>query len=309
MKHDQLIKFMFASAPIRGHVVQLADTWQAVLSRHEFPAPVVALLGEMMAAAALLSSTLKFDGALIMQLHGDGPVRLLVAECNADLTLRATAKLADEAHIATSDTLQSLVNQHGQARMAITLDPREKLPGQQPYQGIVPVEGESIAQMLEHYMARSEQIDTRLWLAADNASAGGLLLQRMPGDGGHQPVTVDADAWDRALHLAQTVKSQELLSVAPTELLHRLFWQEEGVRLFEPASPRFACTCSRERVGEMLLRLGRSEIESVLSERGQIDVQCEFCGAAYVFDAVDAAQLVNTGNAGAIRQPENAQRH
>ena len=308
MNHDQLIKFLFDNAPIRGQAIQLDDAWQAVLTRHNFPAPVRSLLGEMVAAAVLLSSTLKFDGALVMQLHGDGPVRLLVAECHADFTLRATAKLAPDASISDDDNLQSLVNRHGQARMAITLDPRDKLPGQQPYQGIVPVEGNSIAQMLEHYMTRSEQIETRLWLAASDARAGGLLLQRMPDTGGHVPVALDSDAWARALHLAQTVQAAELVSITPTELIHRLFWQEDGVRLFEPLQPRFACTCSRERVADMLLRLGRDDIESVLAERGQIDVACEFCGAAYVFDAVDTAQLLNAGHAAASTPPA-PQRH
>lgn len=292
---DRLIKFMFDGAPVRGEAVAIREAWQHVLSLHEFPAPVARLLGEMLAASALLSSTLKFDGALIMQLHGDGPVKLLVAECNADLGLRATAKVADGAEIADDASLQSMVNPHGRARMAITLDPRDRTTGRQPYQGVVPVEGDTMAEIIGAYMARSEQLDTHLWLACDDRAATGLLLQRMPIEGG----TSDAEraeeaqhdeAWQRIRHLASTVRAEELLGLTPEEVARRLFWEENAL-LLATRGARFQCTCSREKVGNMMLTLGREEIDSVIEELGTARVQCEYCGTEYVFDAVDVAQL------------------
>lgn len=298
MKHDSLLKFMFDRTPVRGEVVSLQSPWQHIVALHDFPAPVRTMLGEMLAASALLSSTLKFDGALIMQLQGDGPVKLLVAECHADLGMRATAKIANGARIADDAPLQSLVNQRGHARMAITLDPRERLPGQQAYQGIVPVEGDSVATMLESYMLRSEQLETRLWLACDERSACGMLMQRMPTDGGvSQAWEEDDDTWQRTLHLCETVQREELLSLAPEDIVRRLFWQEEGTRLFKPRAARFSCSCSRRKVGDMLLTLGRDEVDEVLAEFGTVQVNCEYCNARYEFDPVDVAQLFNVGSA------------
>ncbi len=190
---DTLQKFLFDAAPVRGELVRMEATWREVLNRHAYPAPVRRVLGEMMAAAALLSANLKFNGALVMQLHGDGPVRMLVVECLSDLSMRATAKLADDAKIADDATLAELVNVHGHGRFAITLDPKDKLPGQQPYQGIVPLADAhgplaSMSAVLEHYMQASEQLDTRLWLAADDHAAAGMLLQKLPSYGGTQEV-------------------------------------------------------------------------------------------------------------------------
>jgi molecular chaperone Hsp33 len=163
------------------------------------------MLGEMMSAAALLSANLKFNGSIIMQIHGDGPVQLLVVECDASLKLRATAKLAEDAHVADDAKLQHLINAQGQGRFAITLDPADKLPGQQAYQGIVALDGDSIATIIENYMLRSEQLDTRLWLAADEHTARGLLLQKLPTEGGIQASAInDADTWDRTVMLAST---------------------------------------------------------------------------------------------------------
>lgn len=295
MKHDSLLKFMFDRTPVRGEVVSLQSPWRHIVALHDFPAPVRDLLGEMLAASALLSSTLKFDGALVMQLLGDGPVKLLVAECHADLGMRATAKVDPSARIANDAPLQTLVNRHGRARMAITLDPREKLPGQQPYQGIVPVEGVSVAAMLESYMQRSEQIETRLWLASDERNAAGLLMQRMPGEGGTAAAETDDDTWQRTLHLCETIRRDELLSLPPVDIVRRLFWQEESARLFTPRPAHFACSCSREKVGDMLLMLGRPEVESVLDEIGKVQVNCEYCNAQYRFDRVDVAQLFAIG--------------
>ncbi len=173
---DTLQKFMFDNSLVRGELVDISEAWRQVQLLRAYPPEVGAMLGEMMAAAALLSANLKFNGTIIMQIHGDGPVKLMVVECDASLNLRATAKLAEGAQVAEGSTLQQLVNQHGQGRFAITLDPADKLPGQQPYQGMVALDGDTVATVIENYMMRSEQLDTKLWLAADLQVSRGLLL-------------------------------------------------------------------------------------------------------------------------------------
>ncbi|WP_347554027.1 Hsp33 family molecular chaperone HslO [Robbsia sp. KACC 23696] len=311
--NDQLERFMFEAGPVRGEYVSLQQTWQDVLVRRNYPAPVRAMLGEMLAASALLSANLKFDGALVMQIHGDGPVKMLVVQCNSDLSMRATAKLsADIDSIADDATMTSLVNANGQGRCAITLDPREKLPGQQPYQGIVPLSDEdgpiaTIGGALEYYMRHSEQLDTRLWLAADDKRAVGMLLQKMPGTGGKASAADDGDTWDRVCALGGTLQSEEMLSTEGETLLHRLFWEER--RTSPDSQPtRFACSCSREKVGGMLTMLGRAEVEDILEEKGEVEVHCEFCNQRYVFDRVDAAQLFDAPIPGDVSPPPE-QRH
>ncbi len=181
---DTLQKFIFDNAAVRGEFVEISDTWREIQTHHAYPNAVKTVLGEMVAAAALLSANLKFNGSIIMQIHGDGPVRLLVAECDSDLRIRATAKIAPETPIADDTGLMALLNAHGKGRFIITLDPADKLPGQQPYQGIVPLDGENMATVIENYMLRSEQLDTRLWLGANNDISRGLLLQKLPRHSG-----------------------------------------------------------------------------------------------------------------------------
>ncbi|KKB62488.1 Hsp33 chaperonin [Robbsia andropogonis] len=311
--NDQLERFMFEAGPVRGEYVSLKKTWRDVLDRRDYPAPVRAMLGEMMAASALLSANLKFDGALVMQIHGDGPVKMLVVQCNSDLSMRATAKLAvDVTSLPENATMTELVNLNGQGRCAITLDPREKLPGQQPYQGIVPLSDDdgpitSIGGALEYYMQHSEQLDTRLWLAADSERAVGVLLQKMPGTGGHALASDDGDTWDRVCALAGTLKQDEMLSTEGDTLMHRLFWEER--RAHADSQPtRFACGCSREKVGGMLTMLGRAEVDDILDETGEVEVHCEFCNERYVFDRVDAVQLFTAPIPGDV-SPAPEQRH
>jgi molecular chaperone Hsp33 len=245
----------------------------------------------MLSAAALLSANLKFNGALIMQIHGDGPVRLLVVECDSGLQLRATAKLAPDAVIADDATLSQLVNVHGQGRFVITLDPKDKLPGQQPYQGIVPLDGESTASVIENYMLRSEQLDTKLWLAADANVARGLLLQKLPNEGGTDvPADEASETWNRTVMLASTLRTEELLDTDINTVMRRLFW-EETIRIFDPQHPHFHCGCTREKVANMLKMLGPVEIETALAEMDSLSIDCEFCGQHYDFDKVDCAQL------------------
>jgi len=308
--------FLFDGLPVRGVLVRLDAAWQEVLRRQHSagahvacPAPVQTLLGQMTAAAVLLRTNIKFDGALVLQIMGDGPVRLAVAEVQHDLGLRATASV--QGAVPDQASLLQMVNpagKEGAARCVITLDARTRRPGQQPYQGIVPLGTDvrqSLAELLQGYMRQSEQLDTTLVLAADAQCAAGLLIQRLPvqGAGNLQggastDDTALADAYPRIALLAHSVQAKELLTLSADALLHRLFWQENVV-CFEPqqgeAGPHFACTCSRARVGRMIVGLGQEEAHSVLQELGAIDVGCEFCGAHYRFDAVDVAQLFHPG--------------
>ena len=273
---DSLQRFIFEHAPIRGEMVQLAATWQAVTERHEYPAPLRQVLGELMAAGALLAATLKFEGTMILQLHGSGPVKLIVVECSSGHAMRATAKWDGDI---PEGNLRTLL---GNGRFAISLVPES---GQQSYQGVVDLNADSIAAALEHYMATSEQIATRIWLASDDNRSAGLLLQKLP-----ERESADDDAWPRAEHLASTVKPEELLGLEPQQLLHRLF-HEEDLRVFEPRPVFFRCSCSRDRVVGMLRMLGRDEVRSVIAERGVVEVHCEFCNRRYAFDAVDSEAI------------------
>ena len=302
--------------PVRGMLVRLTDAWQDILARRAansqtgaYPAPVRQLLGEMAAAGVLMQGNIKFNGALILQIFGDGPVKVGVVEVQPDFSLRATCSLVGE--VAADASLSQLVNLHNQGRCAITLDPKDRLPGQQPYQGVVPLFGdqgeklEQISEVLEHYMLQSEQLDTVLVLAADDQVAAGLLIQRLPVEGeGNLAGQSDSEAreaqlgqsedFSRIAILAKSLKREELLTLDAETILYRLFWEEPLAR-FEPlvgeTGPRFACSCSRERVGRMIRSLGTAEVESILAEQGQVEVGCDFCGAQYRFDPVDAAGL------------------
>ena len=306
---DTLRKFMFEHSAVRGELVELSHTWQQVQMRRSYPARVRDMLGEMMAAAALLSANLKFNGAIVMQIHGDGPVKLLVVECDSELHMRATAKLGENVIIDEQAGLRELLNQHGKGRFVITLDPKDKLPGQQPYQGIVPLDGESVANVLENYMLRSEQLDTKLWLAADDKVSRGLLLQRLPREGGIGiSATDDWETWNRTVTLASTLQNEEMLNTDIDTLLRRLFW-EETIRMFEPMQPTFECSCNREKVGNMLKMLGKEEVDSALTELGQLAINCDFCGQDYAFDKVDCAQLFAAGSSIESMQTAGKSRH
>ena len=271
---DTLHRFLFEHLPIRGEIVHLDSVWQSVIERHDYPPVLKKLMGELCAAAVLLSATLKLQGSMVLQIHGKGAVKLLVVECTGDLELRATAKWEGDL---AQGILQDLV---GDGRFVITLDPKD---GNQAYQGIVALEGDTIAEILQNYMTRSEQLETRLWLAADDKVAAGMLLQKLP----EKDESHDVDAWGRAGQLADTLKPEELLQLPADELIHRLY-HEEDIRLFEAQTIVFQCACSRENVGRMLQMLGREEVGSILAERGEIEVHCEFCNERYVFDSVDA---------------------
>ena len=306
---SELHKFLFEGLPVRGMIVRLTDSWREVLQRREavgaHPREVRELLGEMAAAGVLMQANIKFNGALVLQVFGDGPVKLAVTEVRPDLTFRATAKVTGEVPVGAR--LEAMLNVHGRGRCAITLDPQDRLPGQQPYQGIVPLHGDrreplqQVSEVLEHYMLQSEQLDTRLVLAADDQVAAGLLIQRMPveGEGNlagrrNEDDIGRSEDFARIAMLAATLTREELLGLEAERILHRLFWQET-VRRLDVLHPRFACSCSRERVRAMLLGLGREESDSLIAERGEVEVGCDFCGRQYRFDAVDIGELFTPG--------------
>jgi molecular chaperone Hsp33 len=311
---SELHKFIFEGMPVRGMLVRLTESWQEVLQRREqaddvFPAPVRNLLGEMAAAATLMQANIKFNGSLILQVFGDGPVKLAVAQVQPDLAFRVTAKVVGEVH--AHDRLEALLNVGGGGRCSITLDPKDRHPGQQPYQGVVPLHGDAreplqqLSEVLEHYMLQSEQLDTKLILAADHKVAAGLLIQRLPMQGSGNiggPASSQSnedqiginETYNRIAHLAATLTRDELLTLDVDTVLRRLFW-EEPLRRFPPQAgaegPRFACTCSRDHVGRMLMGLGRDEVDSIVVEQGRAEVACDFCGLKYHFDSVDVGGL------------------
>jgi len=290
---DLLKKYLFEDRSVRVQAVRLQDTWAQAQTHHQYPPAVLRLLGELTAASTLLASNIKFDGSLLLQIQGDGPIALLVVECRSDLSLRATVKIREGHAVPEDGTMQSLLNARGQGRFMVVLDPKRKVPGQQAYQGIVPLEGETVADALQHYMKASEQLDTRLWLAADAGHAAGLLLQRLPDQGGTTQGAEEADTWGRAVHLASTLSHDELLQADTDTLIHRLYW-EETLTAFEPAPVRWFCPCTRERVAGMLRSLGEAEVRDILAEQGKVEVSCDFCGRPYVFDPVDCAGLFSS---------------
>ncbi len=271
---DSLYRFIFERLGVRGEMVCLDASWRAILERHPYPPTIQRPLGEALASVLLLTATLKFEGSLILQAQGEGPIRTLVAQATHSHTVRGLARWHGE--VESGD----LVHQFGQGRLVLTLAPERG----ERYQGIVPLEGSGLGAAIEAYFLGSEQLPTRLWLAVDGERAAGLMLQRMPGGGD------DDDGWNRTTLLADTVSTKELLALPVQQLLHRLF-HEEDVRLFEPEPVSFRCGCSRARIADTLRAIGHDEVDAILSEQGNIDVSCEFCNRDYRFDAVDAREL------------------
>src|SRR5271154_3230714 len=295
---DRLHRFMFEQFPIRGHLVHLDAAWRALIEHREYPAPIRDTLGEAVAASLLLAATIKFEGVLSLQLQGDGPVHLLLAQCTSGLGVRGLARYR-EGNLAGVGTpgptgAGRITDLIGAGTLTVTLETDD---GSQRYQGIVPIAGRRLAESLQVYFENSEQLPTRLWLHADAHGVSGMLVQKLPGmnaPSGAAAADVAAvdDAWRRVQLIAETLTPEEMHTLADAEILHRLF-NEDDVRLYEPTPVYFRCRCSRERVGGMLQSLGEAETRSVLAERGQVEVHCDFCNRAYVFDAVDIAQLFN----------------
>lgn len=280
---DLLHRFLFEECDIRGEVVSLNKSYQEVLEHNDYPDFVQQLLGEFLTAAALLSSTLKFDGIITLQAKGTGPVGLIMAECTHHNALRGIVRLAENAEL--REGALSLPELIGQGMLTITLEPAKG----ERYQGIVPLDAATLAECIEHYFYQSEQLKTRLWLQADANKTGGLLLQALP----HQIAEseeVNEDQWQTATTLAASVKREELLEVEHDELLYRLF-HELKVRVFEPSKLHFSCSCSRQRSVEALRSLGRDDVEQLLVELGEITIDCQFCNQIYRFDAADVRSL------------------
>ncbi|MCX4186658.1 Hsp33 family molecular chaperone HslO [Methylophaga sp. OBS4] len=280
LQSDLLQRFLFDNAPIRGEWVNLQECWQEVLLRHDYPPAIRRVLGEMMAAAALLTETVKISGRLVLQIRSKGPVSLMMVECTSEHTLRAFAQW--QGHVTDDAGLKDVT---GDGTLAITIEMED---AKQPYQGVVSLQDDSIANTLETYFEQSEQLATRIWLSASDHAASGLLLQQLPSEEKQKHET--EEHWSRISQLAATVTDDELLNLDIETLLHRLF-HEEQVRLFEPASLAFACTCSRSRVAETISLLGKQEAEQILDEQGEIEVACEFCNEHYHFDKVDVTEL------------------
>jgi molecular chaperone Hsp33 len=298
---DTLRRFVFERYPFRGQLVHLGPAWKAMMEHHDYPAHVRDTLGEAVAAAALLSSTLKFSGLLSLQLRGEGPMHLMLVECTDGLAMRAVARFRDP------PVTRDLRELSGNGTLTVTVESENAA---NRYQGIVPLSGESMSDCLREYFESSEQLPTRLWLHADGEGVSGLLLQRLPtqskpaavpeSGAGIVPADEVEDAWHRVQLVADTVTRPELGRLEDRELLRRLF-AEDDVRMFEPSPVYFRCRCSRERVENMLRALGRLEVDSVVAEFGQVEVRCEFCSRAYRLDAVDCAALFalsSTGGAG-----------
>lgn len=271
---DALQRFIFDSSDVRGEHVCLEQAYQEVLSSHHYPPGVARLLGEFIAAANLLSATLKFDGSLTLQVRGNGEVPLIMAETNDQHEMRAIAQGASQA---MSDDFQQLI---GGGQLAITIDPKKG----NRYQGIVSLDGGSLAECLENYFRQSEQLSTRLWLAADGQRAAGLMLQELPST---QPNPLQ---WQHLTTLADTVSAAELLSTPAETLLYRLYHQDP-VRVFEAKLPRFKCSCSRDRIEAGLISLGDTELTAILQEQGEIETHCEFCNRRYAFTPADFPHL------------------
>lgn len=291
---DTSQRFLLNDSAIRGQWTLLDTSYQTVLAKHDYPLEVQALLGELMAAAVLLTATLKFDGSLTIQARGEGPVHLITVECTDDNHLRAVARWQGDT---TGLNFKGLL---GKAVLAITITPDKG----ERYQGIVPLSGDSLAECLEFYFSQSEQLRTRIWLHQGNNRAAGMLLQVLPYNSG---VEIDPEQqnedWTRLTLLAETLTADELLNLDSQTLLHRLF-HEEDVLLFPPEPIDFRCTCSRERTADALVRIGREELDGLLAERDNVEVTCQFCNQLYVFDAVDVAMLFQPNPA-----PDSERRH
>ena len=274
---DQLHRYLFENAAVRGELVNVTQTWRDVLKTHDYPAPVQQLLGEMLVATSLLTATLKFDGDITVQLQGDGPLSLAVINGNNRQELRGVARVQGD--IAPESSLKSMV---GNGYLVITISPEKG----ERYQGVVGLEGETLAECLEDYFMRSEQLPTRLFIRTSDKGAAGILLQVLPAQ------ETSKEDFNHLATLTETVKAEELIELPANEVLWRLYHQEEAT-VYDPQPVMFNCTCSRERCGEVLKTLPQAEVDEIIEEDGEIDMHCDYCGTHYVYDAVDIAAIRN----------------
>jgi len=274
---DTVTRFLLPEAGVRGAIVGLSESFDAVLGRHAYPPSVVAPLGEALTAAVLLSAHVKLDGSLILQIQGDGPLHTLVAHATSDRTLRGLARFTGDVPVG------ELHQVFGKGKVVITVDSG----GGERYQGIVLIEGTSIAASIEEYFSQSEQLRTRLWLTANEGRAAGLLLQELGDARDNEHLMLEPDeGWVRATTLANTLTDQEMLELPSSEILRRLF-VEEDLRIFDADRLSFKCGCSFERINAVLRSLGRAEVDSIVAEKGVVEVDCEFCNQNYRIEAAD----------------------
>ncbi|MCP1439280.1 molecular chaperone Hsp33 [Erwinia persicina] len=283
---DQMHRYLFENYAVRGELVTVSDTWQQIINGHDYPLPVQKVLGELLVATSLLTATLKFDGDITVQLQGDGPLNLAVINGNNRQEMRGVARVNSE--IAPDSSLKEMV---GNGYLVITITPAKG----ERYQGVVGLEGETLAECLEDYFMRSEQLPTRLFIrtgeAEGQAGAGGILLQVLPAQ------DAKTEDFEHLATLTDTIKTEELLGLPANEVLWRLYHQEE-VTLYDPQDVIFRCTCSHERCGEVLRSLPEEEVNEILAEDGKIDMHCDYCGSHYIYDAVDIAAIRNDSAAG-----------
>lgn len=288
---DALQKLLFPRANVRGETVRLDAALEAAVARQDLPVAARRLAGEVASAALLCAGALQFDGVVALQIEGDGPVLRVLAEVRPDFTFRVMVQMRPGAAEPDPNAdLTTLVNAAGRGRCALILDRTGRPAEEAPYQGIVPLEGRTFAEALEAYFEHSEQVETKLALASDGGAAGGILLQKLPAEGGRLPEDYDPEGWSRVRMFADTVKSEELLTLSPEEINRRLFWEESPLVTFESA-PRFACSCSDGRFDDIIRGLGEQEAAAIVAERGGIDIRCPFCGRSKHYDAVDAKAL------------------
>ncbi len=274
---DVLRRFLFEDLGIRGVWVNITASWQTAKNHQQGPENAQLLLGQGLAAVALLSSTIKFNGSMIMQIQGEGDFKALVAQSTHDRNIRGLIR--SDIHV-QDGTLSEMFGNNG--RLVLTIEPEDA----NPYQGIVALDGDNLGDAIENYFEKSEQLNTRVWLYANAQSAMGLLIQELPSK------DLDSKEWERVQLLANTLTEKEALTWGSEELLYKLF-SEDIVRLYEPESVQFKCSCGRPRIERTLRALGEEELNSILAEQGKIEVNCEFCGAHYKFDPIDIANALN----------------
>ena len=272
-------RFYFANSPVRGEIVQTQDCLNEIFERHAYPIIIQKLLAEFVTACVLLTATLKLEGRLSLQARGNGALKMMMAECNHHHQVRAIAQLTEGAEFADEASLNDLL---GDGLLVITLEPENG----QRYQGVVELAGDNLADYLENYFSQSEQLPTRLWLAANQTQGAGLLLQALP----QSQEDEDEDRWTRLVQMTQTIKAEELLTLNADEVLYRLYHEEE-VTLPESQAVTFSCTCSHEGTAQALLSIGQAECEDILAEQGDIRLNCQFCHTEYVFDLKQINQL------------------
>lgn len=280
-KSDQLYRFLFDEHAARGELVTVTQTLNAMLEHHNYPVAIQKLLGELVVATSLLTATLKFEGDITVQLQGDGPISMLVINGNNHQQMRGTVKYDESITFLPESSIETLF---GQGYIVITVMPKDG----ERYQGIVELEGHSIAKCLERYFTQSEQLETRLFLFSqlhgDTMHAAGMFLQVMPGQ-----VDQDEHFFDHITQLTHTIKAAELFDLPVEEVLNRLY-HEEIVRLYDPQPVSFFCHCSEEKCYSAMATLGNEEIESLLDDQKLVIFNCDFCGKAYEFDA----QMINS---------------